>query len=107
MWEVASSEVESKDHPTSKPTKLFEIPMLVHTQLGDTCYEPFSGSGSQIIAAERTKRRCVAIELNPRFVDVAVMRWQNLTGERATLDGGETFEAAKAARKESDDGPQA
>lgn len=106
VWEVASSEVESKDHPTSKPTRLFEIPMLVHTQAGDTCYEPFSGSGSQIIAAERTQRRCVAIELNPRFVDVAVMRWQNLTSERATLDSGESFEAMKAARKESDDGPQ-
>ncbi|MFN0149605.1 MAG: site-specific DNA-methyltransferase [bacterium] len=103
IWEVASSEVESKDHPTSKPTKLFETPMLVHTQVGDTCYEPFSGSGSQIIAAERTKRRCVAIELNPRFVDVAVLRWQNLTGKHATLDSGERFDAMKAAREETSD----
>jgi DNA modification methylase len=106
VWEVASSEVESKDHPTSKPVRLFEIPMLVHTQPGDTCYEPFSGSGSQLIAAERTGRRCVALELNPRFVDVAVLRWQNETKSKAMLaENGETFEHASDTRTTAEDGP--
>jgi ParB-like chromosome segregation protein Spo0J len=99
VWEVASSEVESHDHPTSKPTKLFEIPTLVHTRPGEICYEPFSGSGSQIIAAERTKRRCRAIEINPRFCDVAILRWQNATGKAATLDGdGRDFATISAER---------
>jgi DNA modification methylase len=99
VWEVASSEVESHDHPTSKPTRLFEIPMLIHTRPGEICYEPFSGSGSQIVAAERTKRRCYAIEINPRFCDVAILRWQNATGKAATLDGdGRDFATIGAER---------
>lgn len=50
---------------------------------GDAVYEPFSGSGTTIIAAEITGRICHAIELNPAYVDVAVRRWQNFTGQRA------------------------
>ena len=49
--------------------------MRVHTQVGELCYEPFSGSGSQLIAAERLKRRCYAMEIEPRFVDVARNRY--------------------------------
>ena len=59
---------------------------------GDVVFEPFSGSGSQLIAAERTGRRCRAIEISPPFVDVAIRRWQKATGLDATLDGdGRTF----------------
>ena len=47
--------------------------MHLHTQPNDLCYEPFSGSGSQLIAAEQLGRRCYAIELEPRFVDVAIV----------------------------------
>lgn len=70
-------------HPTVKPTEIFAIPMRVHTKPGDICYEPFSGSGSQIIAAERTNRRCFAMELEPVFCDVAVCRWEEFTGRKA------------------------
>jgi len=70
------------DHPTVKPTEIFAIPMRVHTKPGDVCYEPFSGSGSQIIAAERTNRRCFAMELEPVFCDVAVRRWEEFTGKK-------------------------
>jgi DNA modification methylase len=45
-------------------------------------YEPFSGSGSQLIAAERLRRRCYAMELEPTFVDVAVTRWERFTGKK-------------------------
>ena len=51
-----------------------------------TVYEPFSGSGTTIIAAEQTGRRCYAMELSPNYVDVAVRRWQNFTGKHATLE---------------------
>jgi len=71
------------DHPTSKPVEVFAIPMRVHTQPSDICYEPFCGSGSQIIAAEKLSRKCYAMELEPVFVDVAVKRWEQWTGSKA------------------------
>ncbi len=70
-------------HPTVKPTEVFAIPMRVHTSPGDVCYEPFCGSGSQIIAAERLNRRCFAMEIEPVFCDVAVRRWEEFTGRKA------------------------
>jgi DNA modification methylase len=57
--------------------------MRKHTKPGDVVFEPFSGSGSQIIAAEKEGRRCRAIELEPVFVDVAVSRWESFTGKKA------------------------
>ncbi|MDX9703977.1 MAG: DNA methyltransferase [Candidatus Auribacterota bacterium] len=71
------------DHPTVKPTEVFAIPMRVHTNVGDICYEPFSGSGSQIIAGERVNRRVFAMEMEPVFCDVAIKRWQDFTGMKA------------------------
>jgi DNA modification methylase len=71
------------DHPTVKPTEVFAIPMRVHTTPGEICYEPFSGSGSQIIAGERLNRRVFAMELEPVFCDVAVRRWEEFTGKKA------------------------
>jgi len=71
------------DHPTVKPTEVFAIPMRVHTNVGDICYEPFSGSGSQIIAGERVNRRVFAVEIEPRFCDVAIRRWEEFTGKKA------------------------
>jgi len=68
------------EHPTVKPTEVFAIPMRVHTKPGDICYEPFSGSGSQIIAAERLNRRCYAMELEPIFCDVIIQRYINFVG---------------------------
>ena len=60
--------------------------MKKHTLPGDIVFEPFSGSGSQLIAAERTGRRCRAIEVSPPFVDVAILRWQKATGFEASPD---------------------
>ncbi len=74
---------ERPDHPTPKPLEVFEIPMRQHTgggEAGDICYEPFAGSGSQIIAAERLQRRCFAIEISPHYCDVIVRRWVHLVG---------------------------
>lgn len=98
IWEVPSAEIETNEHPTSKPNRLFAIPMQLHTQSNDLCYEPFSGSGSQLIAAEQLGRRCYAIELEPRFVDVAISRWEKLTGKKAeVIEEGDEVEDNRTA----------
>lgn len=67
---------------------------------GQAVYEPFSGSGTTIIAAEITGRSCHAIELMPQYVDVAVERWQAFTGEAAKLEAdGRAFAAVAAERR--------
>ena len=94
VWEVdwEGKARVATDHPTSKPTELFARPMRKHTRPGDTVFEPFSGSGSQIIAAEALGRRCRGLEISPAFVDVAIKRWQGATEKDAVLEEtGETF----------------
>ncbi len=70
-------------HGTQKPVECMRRPIENNSAPGDAVYEPFSGSGTTLIAAEVTGRSCHAIELNPAYVDVAVRRWQNFTGKRA------------------------
>ncbi len=95
VWEAdweGSSRVVGNEHPTQKPLRLFEIPIEQHTAPGAIVMEPFSGSGSQLIAAERLGRRCRAIEISAAFVDVAIRRWQKATGKEAILEGnGKSF----------------
>lgn len=84
VWRVEGiAAAERPDHPTPKPLQLFEIPIRQHTLAGEVCYEPFAGSGSQVIAAERTKRRCYAMELSPKYCDVIVRRFISYAGERS------------------------
>lgn len=73
------------EHPTVKPVEGFAIPIRVHTRPGDICYEPFCGSGTQLIAAEKLDRRCYAMEQEPIFCDVAIKRWEGYTGHTAKL----------------------
>jgi len=91
VWEVDYDGLgrRASAHPTAKPVELFARPMRKHTQPRDICFEPFSGSGSQIIAAEQLKRRCRAIEIEPAFVDVAIKRWQQATEREAVLEATE------------------
>lgn len=97
-WE-GKARVVGNEHPTQKPLEIFGRPMRKHTREGDLVFEPFSGSGSQLIAAERLKRRCRAIELQPVFVDVAVRRWQTETGQSARLGaGGPTWDEVRRER---------
>jgi DNA modification methylase len=85
VWTIAG---ESEGiHPTQKPVAIFERPITYHTRPADIVYEPFSGSGSQIIAAERLGRRCFAMELAPEFVDVEVTRWERFTGKKGVRAG--------------------
>ncbi len=74
-------------HPTMKPVSLVERAIQNSSRKGDLVFDPFGGSGTTLIAAETTGRVCHGIELNPAYVDVAVERWQQFTGQTATLDG--------------------
>jgi DNA modification methylase len=98
VWEIDQAGEDRPDHPTPKPLEIFTRPIQYHTLPGEVCLEPFSGSGSQIIAAESARRRCYAMELAPAYVDVAVRRWEKATGRQAVLeaDGATYLEAAKA-----------
>ncbi len=76
------------DHPTQKPLVLFETPIRNHLKPGEAVYEPFSGSGTALIAAERTGVRCYAMEIDPLYVEVALGRWERFSGEIAVrVDG--------------------
>jgi len=86
-------------HGTQKPVELMRRPILNHTERGDAIFDPFLGSGTTMMAAELTERVCYGIDIDPRYVDVSVVRWQNFTGEVATLEeGGRTYAQVKAER---------
>ena len=75
-------------HPAVFPVALVEAVLTAFSDAGDLIYEPFCGSGTQIIAAERAGRRCFALELDPVYCDVAVRRWEMATGKTAVLKDG-------------------
>lgn len=100
VWEVDYSETSKVrngpamatgglgEHPTQKPVELTARPIRNHTRHGDATYEPFNGSGSALIAAEQLGRRCYAMEIDPRYVAVAIKRWEDFTGRQAEqVDG--------------------
>jgi len=90
---------EKFDHPTQKPVDLMRRPILNHTRTGESVYDPFLGSGTTLTAADVTERVCFGLEIDPKYVDVAVKRWQGLSGKRATLEGdGRTFDAIQRER---------
>jgi DNA modification methylase len=82
-------------HPTMKPVELVEYCISNNSNRGDLVLDPFCGSGSTIIACEKTNRVCRALELSPQYCDVIVKRWQDFTGKKATLESnGKTFDEA-------------
>ena len=90
-------------HPTQKPVALYENSIKNHTNSGEYIYEPFGGSGSSIVAAEKTSRRSLTMELDEKYCDVIIKRWENYTGKKATLEfTGQTYEELK---QERDNGP--
>jgi DNA modification methylase len=86
-------------HPTVKPVQLVADAILDCTARGDIILDPFLGSGSTLIAAERVGRRCFGMDIDPVYVDVAIQRWQRHTGGHAILAAtGQTFDEVPAAR---------
>ncbi len=106
VWQIAnnnsfgnSEKEETWGHGTLNPLECMLRPILNNSQRGDAVYEPFSGSGTTIIAAEKSGRRCYAIELNPLYVDVAVRRWEKFTNKKAVhADTKRTFAEMQAER---------
>jgi DNA modification methylase len=91
VWQVPKPRVNDL-HPTMKPIELVERAIRNSSQEGDVVLDPFAGSGSTLIACQRTGRSARLIELEPQYVDVIVRRWQEFTGRSATLEGhGGTF----------------
>ncbi len=108
VWDIASplhimggSKEEKTPHPTQKPIECMKRPIENNSSPGQAVYEPFSGSGTTIMAGELTGRHIHALELSPAYVDVAIKRWQDFTGKKATLEAtGQTFDEVSTARYE-------
>jgi DNA modification methylase len=99
---VGGSDEDKFDHPTQKPVELMRRPIMNHTQRGELVYDPFLGSGTTLVAAELTGRVCCGLELDPKYVDVIIGRWQKVSGQQATLDGaGATFPEVQLQRRPS------
>jgi DNA modification methylase len=98
---MGGSDEEKHDHPTQKPVELMRKPILNHTRHGELVYEPFLGSGTTLAAAALTERVCYGIELDPKYADLVVQRWQGLTGKKAKLEAtGELFDDLLAAKQQ-------
>jgi DNA modification methylase len=80
---MAGSKEQKQDHPAQKPVLLYETPIRNHLEPGGLCYDPFVGSGTALVAAENTGVTCYAIEIEPRYVQQAIERWQAFTGRQA------------------------
>ncbi len=78
---------QRREHPTEKPVALFEWCIEQFTSEGDAVTDYYAGICPTIIAAEKLSRRCYAMEIEPRYVDVAIRRWEDFTGEKAELIG--------------------
>ena len=89
-------------HPTMKPVALVERAIRNSSRIGDLVLDPFGGSRTTLIAAETTGRKAALLELDPKYVDVIVDRWQRFTGRAAVLDGaGRSFDEVRGEKAEA------
>jgi len=99
VWHI-EKKTSDTGHSTQKPVECMRRPIENNSSPGQAVYEPFSGSGTTIIAAEMTGRACHAIEISPQYVDVTIRRWQSFTGQTATLEGdGRAFANIETERR--------
>ena len=106
VWEYAGYNAFGRDrdeslgwHPTVKPVPMLMDAILDVTNPGDIVLDGFLGSGSTLIAAERTRRICYGVELDPAYVDVTIQRWQRESGRQAVMaDTGQTFDQVATER---------
>jgi DNA modification methylase len=110
VWEYDSASTRSRKgdnllalHPTAKPVDLVMDAMRDCSNAGDIVLDAFLGSGTTLLAAERTGRLCRAVELDPLYVDTAVRRWQNLTGcDAVRTSDGRLFREIEAEMERTD-----
>lgn len=91
VWEFKRPKV-SEDHPTMKPVGLVARGVQNSSKPGDLVFDPFGGSGTTLLACQQLDRRAALIEIDPRFCDVIIKRWENATGGKAVLDAGRMAE---------------
>jgi DNA modification methylase len=102
LWQIDKPQKSETGHSTQKPVECMKRPIENNSSRAQAVYEPFSGSGTTIIAGEMTGRSIHAIELNPAYVDVAVIRWQEFTGKQALHEDGKPFDELSAALDRKD-----
>lgn len=101
LWQIDKSIKSETGHSTQKPVECMKRPIENNSSPGQAVYEPFSGSGTTIIAGEMTGRAVHAIELNPVYVDVAALRWSAYVGKEPILEGdGRSFSEIAKYRSE-------
>ena len=99
FWDISKT-AKNDLHPTMKPVELFEYQMLNNTKGSDLVLDSFGGSGTTVIACEKHSRNARLMELDPKYCDVIIKRWQDFTGEQATLEEtGQTYDELKAERE--------
>jgi DNA modification methylase len=86
------------EHPTMKPVELVERALRNSSKTRDTILDTFGGSGTTLIACEKSGRQARVIEMEPKYCDVIVRRWQEFSGRKAHLDGGDSFDEVAAGR---------
>ncbi|MFN3624484.1 MAG: site-specific DNA-methyltransferase [Hyphomicrobium sp.] len=101
LWTIGTGENdEATEHGTQKPVECMRRPIVNNSAKGELVYEPFAGSGSTLIAAESVGRVCLAMEIDPRYCDVIIGRWQRYAQGKGTLaDDGRTFDALRDERQ--------
>ena len=102
VWDTRNESTSDKPltrHVAAFPVGIPERALKAHSNVGDVIWEPFSGSGTTMVVCESLGRKCRGTELNPAYVDVAVLRWQDYTNQQAVLEGdGRTFAEISAER---------
>ena len=88
LWQIPSTIEDHADglHPTQKAVEVVRRPIEYHTRRGEVIYEPFTGSGTALVAAELTARCFYGLEISPAYVDAARLRWERFTGQKAKLE---------------------
>ena len=99
LWQIDSPRKSETGHSTQKPVECMRRPIVNNSSPGQAVYDPFLGSSTTVIASEMEGRICLGLEIEPKYVDVGVLRWQEFVGKDATLDGdGRTFNEIAANR---------
>jgi DNA modification methylase len=99
LWIIATGEHDdATEHGTQKPVECMRRPIVNNSAKGELVYEPFAGSGSTLIAAESVGRVCLAIEIDPRYCDVVIKRWQRYGGAASLTSDGRSFDVVQEER---------